>query len=384
MRVLLLHNRYRALGGEERVVAAQAALLARHGHTVEVLERDSDELSRLGAARGLLGGGTDPESVYRLARHMRAEVVHAHNLHPRFGWRALAAARRAGAVTVLQLHNFRLFCAVGIAYRDGRPCHECRGAATWPGLAHRCRGSVAESAVYAAGLARQQGGLLSCTDRFIVLSHGHGQLLAGHGLATAALSVVPNFVPDAGWAERSRAGQGTHALVAGRLVEEKGFDTAVRAAASAGVPLVVAGSGPDEPRLRELAAQTGATVHFSGWMPPAELAAAQAGAGVVLVPSRCEESFGLGVLDAFAAGVPVIASPRGGLAELVRAGGGTLLDPDAPEAWAAALAALRRDPERREREGATALARARAGYGESAALIALLGAYAEAGATGAA
>jgi glycosyltransferase involved in cell wall biosynthesis len=380
MRVLLLHNRYRALGGEERVVAAQAELLGRHGHTVEVLERDSADISRVRAARGLLAGGTDPDEVGQRVRHMRADVVHAHNLHPLLGWRALAAAKRAGAVTVLQLHNFRLFCAIGTAYREGRPCHQCRGANTWPGLAHRCRGSLPEAAVYAAGLARQQRQLLSLTDRFIVLSQAHGELLAGHGLATSAVSVVPNFVPDGRWAQASDAGRGAHALVAGRLVEEKGFDTAVRAAAGAGVPLVVAGSGPEAPRLRELAERTGAEVDFAGWLAPEALAVAQARAGVVLVPSRCEESFGFGVLDAFAAGVPVIASPRGGLAELVRAGGGTLLDPDAPDAWAAALERLWSDPARRQRQGAEALAGARAGYGEPAALTALLSAYADAGA----
>ncbi len=101
---------------------------------------------------------------------MRADVVHAHNLHPTFGWRALAAARAAGARTVLHLHNYRLFCAVGIAYRDGAPCLRCRGANTMPGVIHRCRGSVPEAAVYALGLRRQQPHLLAHADRLIAVS----------------------------------------------------------------------------------------------------------------------------------------------------------------------------------------------------------------------
>lgn len=378
MRVLMLHNRYRAQGGEERAVAMQAELLARHGHHVEILERDSAGAGSIRAAAGMLGGGLAPDQVAEAVKGMGADVVHAHNLHPRFGWRALAAARAAGAATVLTLHNFRLFCAIGIAYRDGRPCHDCRGADTLPGLLHGCRGSHVEAAVYAAGLAAQQRRLLGAADRLIALSHGHLALLAGHGLAPERASVVPNFMPDRGWASRSNAGAGTYALVAGRLVEEKGFDTAIAAAAVVGVPLTVAGSGPDEPRLRALALARGAEVTFTGWLGSDALGELVAGAGVALIPSRCEEAFGYGALDAFAAGVPVIASPRGGLAELVSAGGGTLVDPDDGAGWVAALDALWSDPGRRHAEGSRALTAVRDRYGESAASAALLGAYASA------
>ena len=379
MRVLLLHNRYRAQGGEERAVASQADLLARHGHVVEVLERDSASVSAARAAAGLIGGGLAPAQIGAAVARFGADVVHAHNLHPLLGWRALAAARAAGASTLLQLHNFRLYCAIGIAYRERQPCHACRGVNTLPGLVHRCRGSMGEAAVYATGLAAQQRRLLDGADRLIALSAGHLALLGGHGLPVQRASVVPNFMPDGGWVSASAAGRGTYALVAGRLVEEKGFDTAVIAAAAAGVPLVVAGSGPDESRLRARAADCGAQVTFTGWLAPAELAARVRGAGIVLIPSRCEEAFGYGALDAFAAGVPVIAAPRGGLAELVSAGGGTLLDPDDPAAWGDALATAWADPDRRQREGDQALVAVRERYGEAAALAALLDAYAAAG-----
>ena len=380
MRVLMLHNRYRALGGEERAVAAQVALLERHGHRVALLERDSAGVARSRAARGILGGGLDPEDVAAAVRRVGADVVHAHNLHPLLGWRALAAAQRAGAVTLLQLHNFRLFCAIGIAYRDAMPCHDCHGQNTLPGVIHRCRGPRAEAAIYAAGIARQQRRLLAHSDRLIALSEGHLKLLATHGLVTARASIVPNFVAADGWAERSGAAGGGYALVAGRLVEEKGFDSAIRAAAGAGVPLVVAGDGPDADRLRAIAAAAGGEVDFRGWVGPRALAALTAAAAVVLVPSRCEESFGYGALDAAAAGVPVLAAARGGLRDLVTTIGGTLLDPDDQDAWTAALARLWADPRGREAAGDRALAAARARYGESAALAALIGAYTAAGA----
>jgi glycosyltransferase involved in cell wall biosynthesis len=359
-RVLLLHNRYRSLGGEERTVQDIEALLSERGHVVERLERSSADASRGRAARGLLSGGIDPDQVGDAVRRLGADVVHAHNVHPLFGWRALAAARGAGARTVLQLHNFRLFCAIGIAYRDGRPCFKCRGRDTLPGLRLRCRGSLGEAAVYAAGLHRQQPHLIEEPDRLVVVSEAHGARLRELGLPGEKTVTLPNFVPSDQFAPESRAGAGEYALVAGRLVEEKGFDTAVRAAVGAGVPLVVAGAGPDQPRLQALAA--GGDVRFAGLLAPERLAEVRRRAGVVLAPSRCEEACPYSVLDAYATGVPVLASDRGGLPELVS--NGAVLPAEDPGAWADALARLWRDPDGRARLGAKALERARERLGE--------------------
>jgi glycosyltransferase involved in cell wall biosynthesis len=360
MRVLFLHNRYRALGGEERAVADIVALLSRRGHEVELLERSSAGLGRSRAAGSLLAGGLDPDEIESAARSLRADVVHAHNLHPLFGWRALAAARAAGARTVLHLHNFRLFCAIAVAYRDGAPCFRCRGRDTLPGVRLRCRGSFTEAAVYAAALSRQQPSLFEHSDRFVVVGEAHGARLRELGLPAGKSVTLPNFVPAGQFAPDSAASAGRYALVAGRLVEEKGFDTAIRAARGAGVPLVVAGEGPDEPRLRRLAGD--ADVRFAGLLAPEALADVRRGAAVVLAPSRCEEACPYSVLDAYATGVPVLASDRGGLPELVT--DGCVLGADDPDAWGRALGELWEDPARRGELGEQALQRARDRLGE--------------------
>jgi glycosyltransferase involved in cell wall biosynthesis len=373
MRVLLLHNRYRAVGGEERAVGDLAALLRARGHEVGVLERDSGAAAAAAAAAGLLHGGVKPDEVTAAVRHLRADVVHAHNLHPLLGWRALAAARSAGARTVLHLHNYRLFCAIAIAYRDGAPCARCHGRNTLPGLRLGCRGSLAEAAVYAVGLARQQPALLREADALVTVSAATAtRLSAGLGPAADRAVVLPNFVAAGAFAAAGRADAGTYALVAGRLVEEKGFDTAIAAAGRAGVPLLIAGEGPDEPRLRALAA--GAEVRFAGRLRPEALAEARAGAAVVLVPSRWEEPCPYAVLDAMAAGVPVLVSDRGGLPETV--GPDEALPAEDTAAWGRALGELWRDPQLRRASGERALERARARFGEDRYYEALLAVYA--------
>ncbi len=360
MRVLLLHNRYRLEGGEERAVADLVALLEAHGHQVSAWQKSSADVGPMTAARGLVSGGVRPEEVARLVREGGADVVHVHNLHPLFGWRALAAARAAGARTVLHLHNFRLFCAIAIGYRDGGPCFRCRGTDTRPGVRLRCRGSLAEAAVYALGLHRQQPHTVHHTDRFIAVSEATARRLIELGLPAERITALANFVAADGFAAASRARDGEFALVSGRLVEEKGFDTAIAAARAAGVPLVVAGAGPDEARLRALAG--GGDVRFTGWSPPGQLAELRARAAAVLVPSRWEEPCPYAALDALASGVPVLASDRGGLPELV--GSEAVLPAGDTGRWTAALAALWNDPVAREHAGNAALADARARFSE--------------------
>lgn len=358
MRVLVLHNRYRSEGGEERAVADLQALLRSRGHTVAVLERSSESLGGLTAAAALIRGGLDPEEVAQAVRGMQADVVHAHNLHPLFGWRALAAAREAGARTVLHLHNFRLFCAIAIAYRDGAPCFRCRGTNTWPGVRLRCRGSLPEATAYGIGLHRQQPHLFAHADRLIAVSDATRRRLVELGLPAARTTALANFVPAGSFATASSAGDGRFALVSGRLVEEKGFDIAIAAARAAGAPLVVAGDGPDGERLRALA--SGADVRFEGRVSEQRLAELRSQAGVVLVPSRWEEPCPYAALDALAAGVPVLAGDRGGLPELV--GGEHVLPATEIGRWNEALGALWSERERRQHAGETALEDARARF----------------------
>lgn len=375
LRVLLLHNRYRAAGGEERSVAEIGAMLGARGHRVEVLERPSAGLSRARAAGALLRGGEDPDGVARAVAGMGAHVVHAHNVHPRFGSRALAAARGAGAAVVLHLHNFRLTCAIGIAYRDGAPCFECHGRDTLPGLRHRCRGSRAEALSYAAGLAAHRGALLGSVDRLVAVSAATRACSERFGLAPGGTDVVPNALAPEAFEPRSAAGSGAFALVASRLVEEKGVDTAIAAARAAGVPLRIAGDGPDLPRLRGLAA--GADVTFLGRLDGDRLAAERRAAVAFLAPSRWEEPCPFAVLEAMASGLPVLASDRGGLPELLPDGREPLPPGDA-EAWAGALRALWKDPAARAAEGERTLAHARRRFAHGAVAPALEEVYARA------
>lgn len=390
--VLFLHNRYRTSGGEERTVAELLALVReRLGEPAELLERDSGGLGRARAAAGLLRGGLAPGDVAKAVRMTGARVLHAHNLNPLFGWRALMAAREAGARVVLHLHQYRLVCATGVCFTGGQECTRCHARNTLPGVIHNCRGNRAEALAYGAALALWQRRVADCADAVIVPSEFARERLRelGAPLDSGRVHIVPPPVRIA--ASPAAVESGTYALVVARLAPEKGVDVAIDACRLAGVPLVVAGDGPERAALSERAAlrkrppaagarvgaggpqgdgasgtadEAQADVRFAGWVDDAELARLRAGAALAVVPSRSAETFGLAAAEAMAAGLPVVASRIGALPELVEKGG--LVEPGDAGALARAIERLWRDPV----AGARAHAHARAGMACSPEMVA--------------
>ena len=104
-------------------------------------------------------------------------------------------------------------------------------------------------------------------------------------------------------------------LVVSRLIPYKRIDLAIRAASELGVPLKVAGSGRDLPRLRSLASDS---VEFLGYVPDAELPGLMARCKAFIFPGL--EDFGITTVQAAAAGRPVIAFKGGGALDTVIAG----------------------------------------------------------------
>jgi glycosyltransferase involved in cell wall biosynthesis len=310
-------------------------------------------------------------------------VVHAHNLNPTLGWRALAAARDAGARVVLHLHQYRLVCAVGVCFTQGEECVRCHGRNTLPGVLRNCRGSRAEALVYGAGLALWQHRLVEQADAVIVPSEFARERLRALDapLPWERVHVLaPPVRALADGAPAARRPPEGYALVVARLSPEKGVDVAIEACRRANIPLVVAGEGLEDAAggggwsgggarsgsegwpsgTRGASAPGGASdvgegmVRFAGRVGDARLAQLRAGAALALAPSRSAETFGLAAAEAMAAGLPVAGSRVGALPELIGEEG--LAPAGDAAALAAAIERLRCDP----RAGERALARVRA------------------------
>ena len=373
-RVLLVHNRYRTVGGEERSVALQARAFENAGVPHALMERRSGDAGRVRVAASMLRGGDHSDQVAGAVRSLGADVVHAHNMLPLIGPKGLQAARAEGAKVVLHLHNVRLFCATGFGERDGGPCMRCRGRNTMPGLRLNCRESLPEAVVYAAALSAHQPVVLDAVDRFVTPSAAAAEQVIERGLPADRVEALGHYLPADAFAAGSRADMGQYVLVASRLSQEKGIGDAIAAADAVGAPLKIVGDGPEAGRLREEAAAARVPVELLGRVEPARVRELLAGAAAVLMPSRYHEFSPYSALEAMAQGVPVVATAMGGLPDLL--GPGRCVPMGDMNAFAARLAALWTVPRTRQVEGTDLLERARARHSEGPYLDALLDLYA--------
>jgi glycosyltransferase involved in cell wall biosynthesis len=349
--VLLVHNRYRESGGEDAVFAAEARLLREYGHDVHELLFDNHDIPadpglaaklRLGAAA--IWSREAARRVAAAVNDHRAAIAHFHNTFPLISPAAYGAARDAGAAVVQTLHNYRLLCPGALMYREGRPCESCLGRTfALPAIRHGCyQQSRPHSAVTAAMLAthRLRGTWRRDVDAFIALTQfARDRHIAG-GLPAARIAVKPNFVaspPPPTDTHRSGV------LFVGRLVESKGVETLLEAWKSMppGHVLSVAGDGPVRPAVE---AAAGPSIRMLGRLSPDDVRTAMERAAALVVPSTWYEAFPVTVLEAYAAGLPVVASRLGSLAEVVLDGEtGRLFAPGDPTDLSSTLASALAD-----------------------------------------
>lgn len=356
MRILLLHSRYLSgsASGENRVVEEETALLRSGGHHVW---RYSPEPSVEGPLDRVRSGGSAiwsaraTSTVGRLVERERIDVVHAHNVFPTLSPAPLRAAHAAGAATLMTLHNFRLMCLPANLLRDGRVCQDCIGHVPWRGVQHRCyRGSSIGSAVLATSLTLHRAlGTFDRVSRYLAVSEFVLRKHVEAGIDPLRIAVKSNFV----WPAPVREGPGTFFLFLGRLANEKGVDTLLDAWRLGSPPgrLLIVGDGPESEALHA-AAPPG--VEFRGQVPADDVPAILASARALMIPSRWYEAAPRSITEAYAAGVPVLASDIGALPEAVNPGiTGDVVPVNDPAAWRAAARRLA-DDEESERLGAGA------------------------------
>ncbi|WP_294594270.1 glycosyltransferase family 4 protein [uncultured Rikenella sp.] len=362
MKILLIHNRYSRVGGEETVVEFQRQVLERSGHTVLLYERSHDEIrqwrfGRFASLFSALYNRRAVRDVRQIVQRERPDAAIVHNLFPVISAAVLPVLKRGGVRVLMTLHNYRLVCPIGLFYTGGEICERCgtcRGR-EWNCLFHKCEGSWSGSFGYAlrGWWSRRRGYFSANVDRFLALSEFQRTLLSRYtGIPSDRFAVVPNGVDPALMpepsAEARKAGR-RYVAYAGRLSREKGLDLLIEAARRLpDVEFRVAGEAAEGYTLPEIPKN----VHLLGKLNRRELADLYTGAKALVLTSLCYEGFGLVVIEAMYYGTPVVVPERGGLPEIVERGDcGAVYTPGSAEALAERLEELLSDPERADELG---------------------------------
>jgi glycosyltransferase involved in cell wall biosynthesis len=325
--------------------------------------------------------------IARAVEQFRPDVAHLHNVYHQLSPSILGPLHRAGIPVVLTLHDYKLVCPTYQLLDHGEVCTVCVGRKFWNAPIKRCRnGSFIASTTMALDLSihtilrsYRHVDAFVCPSRFIARQMERGKVYPDR------MHVIPHFIDLAGLEPKTRSGG--HAVIAGRLAAEKGIDVAIRAVGhlSEGVHLDIAGDGPARRDLEALAAaEAPGRVTFHGRLPKEHLFDLLRASSVAVVPSTWLENQPMAVLEALAAGLPVIGSDLGGLPELIDEGvDGFLVRPGDDKALAAAIDDVIRDAPRAFTMGQNGRRKIEADFSPSVHLELISGLYRQLGAKGA-
>ncbi|MGA2253873.1 MAG: glycosyltransferase family 4 protein [Thermoguttaceae bacterium] len=350
MKILLCHNFYQQLGGEDLLFNEEAQLLESHGQTVLrfTLHNDSiPRMNRLGLARRTIWNRSVHAELRRLIRQERPDLMHCTNTFPLISPAAYYAARDERIAVVQALQNYRLLCPAACFLREHRVCEDCLGKfIPWPAVLHACyRQSRAASFVVGAMLSghRLWGTWKKAVTLYSTPSEFTRQKYIEGGLPADRIAVKPNFVSvDPGLG----TGSGGFGVFVGRLSPEKGLDSVLKAWPRLGgrLPLKIVGDGPG--RDLAVAAAAHPEIQWLGHRPIREVLEIVGEAACLVMPSIWYEPFGRTIVEAFAKGTPVIGSRIGAIAELINDGhNGLLFRPGDPDDLEAKLRQFLADPQ---------------------------------------
>jgi glycosyltransferase involved in cell wall biosynthesis len=259
---------------------------------------------------------------------VKPDVVHVHNFFPLFTPSIYDACRDRRVPIVQSLHNFRLTCANGLFLREGKICEDCLGGSPLPGVVHGCyRNSRIASAVLARMIShhRKAGTWSTKVNRFIASTEFTRTKLIQAGVPAEKFVIKPNFIfgPKPENFKPTRHYPRSTALYVGRLGEEKGITTLLRAWKGLDIPLRVVGDGPMMGELRKF---ENPNIAILGRLPKQQdVWKEMSECDFLVIPSDCYENFPLTVAEGFANGIPIIGSRLGSMGGLIENGVSGLL-----------------------------------------------------------
>jgi glycosyltransferase involved in cell wall biosynthesis len=258
------------------------------------------------------------KKLKRLLHDYSPDVAHLHCIYHHLSPSIISTLRDAGVPVVMTAHDLKIACPAYKMFNNSGVCEKCKGGNLLNVAMHRCvRGSLAASAIVMVEssvhrmLNTYQGNL----DKVVVPSRFFMEKFIEWGWPHDKFAYIPNYVDSSRFEPAYEVGD--YFLYFGRLATEKGVNTLMLAAKTAGVKLKIAGTGPIEAELHTLQAELAGDVEFLGYCSGAKLHDLIRDARAVVLPSEWYENAPMSVLESFALGKPAVGALIGGIPEMV-------------------------------------------------------------------
>lgn len=323
MKILFAHNFYQIGGGEDTVLEQEMELLKKAGHSVFLYSVHNDQIrglrKRVKALLNVSYSNSQQQSFGEALETFRPDVVHVHNFFPLLTPAIYDACNQRDMPVVQTLHNYRIMCAGAQLLRDGKVCELCIKGTPYFGALHRCyRQSLPGSLAVAHFISkhRKQKTWSKNIDRLIALTQFSKTKYIEAGIDPSLIVVKPNFIEDPlegslPMPMETRNG----VLFVGRLSREKGIPELLASWRGVDITLTIVGDGPLRASVEK---EKNPNIRILGNVSRDRVSQAMATARILVAPSVWYEGFPMVLVEAFAHGLPIVATDLGNIGQIVK------------------------------------------------------------------
>ena len=332
MRILLSNKFYYRRGGDCIYVLNLEQLLKSHGHEVAIFAMDYPEnydtewnrffpsnMNKIMAFTRPFGSLEVKKKFNAILNDFKPDIVHLNNIHTQLSPLIAKIAYNRGIRVIWTLHDYKLLCPRYDCLRDGKViCEACYNGNKTFCKTNKCiKGSTLASWIgYKEAVKWNKEKLEEYTDTFICPSLFMASKMIQGGFNQKKLRILCNFI-DINKCKIEDYTKENYYCYLGRLSQEKGVKTLIKAANQLPMKLVIVGGGPQDKELKDLANNNIEFVGFKQWDEIKEIVG---NAKFLVLPSECYENNPLSVIETQCLGTPVLGARIGGIPELIEEG----------------------------------------------------------------
>lgn len=346
MRILILHNFYQHLGGEDSVVQQEADALIKRGHEVKIIN-NKNKKGLVGLTQYILYpfNISIVHTLLKKIKEYNPEIIHIHNLHYAIGPLIIRKLKKKGYPIVMTLHNFRLICpSATLFYNNKIHTESIQQDFPWTAIKNKALDNSFVKTLITGFTyyIHKKIKTWNYVDRFIIMSEFNKScfIKANIGLTNDNITIKPNFV-DLPAAEINKD-RDRFFLYVGRISSEKGIEQLVHHFSKFDETLRIIGDGPLFNILKEKT-KNNLNIIWLGAKNKEEVHIELKQCSAIIIPSVCYEgAVPLTVLEGMATKTPIIASNIGPIPNVIENEiSGWLFNPHSKESLLAAITSFK-------------------------------------------
>ena len=326
MKILIVHNKYKLCGGEERVFNNEVRLLEKNGNKVEKIIVDNTEINTIFSIirTGILSfyNPVSSKMIRNTVDEFDPDLIHIHNFFPLISPSVFFRRSRKTIPVVMTLHNYRLVCANAMLFRKNDICEKCvKKKIPLMGILYKCyRNSALQTLTVVLIVAFHKfiGTWKNRVNKYICLTEFQKRkiLESSLNLKEDQIEVKTNFVFDQGFEIYKR---NSFYIYVGRIDIEKGVETIVEAFRGTEYKLKIIGQGSNQEYIKNIC-ESNENIEFLGARDHGFVMMQMKIARGLIFPSKIYEGFPMVITEALSCGTPVITSDIGSQAEIITDG----------------------------------------------------------------